>query len=286
MRYYIGLLVCLLLATVSCSQKATIDLSENQVGYITDRRYRIVKDAFLYALLSVNAYEAEENSPFRLPEYIKEIRHNDSQVSDPGRKYVDSKVYDNGTFQAKIFEIIPEPASSGTTLEVVIAFRGTQKLLSGDILLGTLTGVQRRKAVLLYEEIKNKYAGRYAKICLTGHSLGGALALEVVYSYLNDQIQAYIFNSSFKISSPLKKKAVIRPGQVVSIEEKYDSVIGPLRFFWKTPEGIDRYKVDYVKQIIRGNHSRYNIAFGLLREANDNHVKAAMQIYDLNFGEQ
>ena len=66
---------------------------------------QIAKEAFIYALLSVNAYETLDNTPFVLPACIKEVRHEDSRLSDPSPKYVHSNVYDKGSFQAKIFEL-------------------------------------------------------------------------------------------------------------------------------------------------------------------------------------
>ncbi len=283
MKLRLGLLVGIMLAIVSCSQKEVINFGENNTQNL-DKRYQVVKESFLYALLSVNAYETEENSPFVLPEYIREVRHADSRLSEPSPEYVNSNVYDNGSFQAKVFEIDFDgnKAEKESKLDVVIAYRGTQKILSGDILMGTLTNDQRRKAVLLYEEIKNKYSDKNANISLTGHSLGGALALEVVYTYNNDDIQTYVFNSSYKISRNLKNKTISKRGQLISIEEKNDAVVGPLKSFWRTPKGLNIYQFDYIKTLIMGNHSRYNIALGLLKEAKEKAVKEGILIYNLN----
>ena len=81
MKYYFVLLFCIFLTAVSCSQKVTVDLEEKDAGYIVDNRYHIVKESFIYALLSVNVYESKENPPFKLPEYIREVRHADSRLS-------------------------------------------------------------------------------------------------------------------------------------------------------------------------------------------------------------
>lgn len=248
----------------------------------TENHEQIVKESFVYALLSVNAYETQENTPFVLPACIKEVRHEDSRLSDPSPKYVHSNVYDKGSFQAKIFEITCDENDPDTRWEVVIAYRGTQNFLGGDMVKGTLTDHQRKIAVRLYEEIKEKYSNKKAVISLTGHSLGGALALEVAYTYNQDPIKAYVFNSSYHISRELKDRAPSTNGKVISIEEEKDPVMAPLRHLWQTPTGLRVYQVDYAKTLIAGNHSRHHIACGLLKEAKERKCKMAEQIFELN----
>ncbi len=283
LKYRLGLCLAILLIISGCSTKA--------VHYceIEDNRHigpceQIVNKAYRYALLSVNSYEKEENTPFVLPEYVREVRHADSQVSNPSPQYTDSNVYANGSFQAKVFEVGTEGDEAGTDMpfEVVIAYRGTERFPLFDIVDGSLTPNHRLKAIRLYEEIKTKYTGRNARIILTGHSLGGALALEVVYTFHEDDIPAYVFNTSYHLTGPKKLNRLPEGRQVISIEEIGDSVVGPFRLLWNKPKGLRIYRVDYVKNPITGGHSKYYMALGLLQEAHVNGGQEASQIFDMN----
>ena len=245
---------------------------------------QIANEAYLYALLSVNSYEKEENSPFILPENIREVRHADSEVSKPSPNYVDSKVYDNGSFQAKVFEIRSSSAEDGSDapFEVVIAYRGTEKFPIADLVDGSITHNHRVKAVRLYEEIKEKYRHTNTKISLTGHSLGGALALEVVYTYRDDDIRAYVFNPSYQLTLLKKYHRLPKDRQVYSLEEIYDQIVGPLRAITTNPKGLKIYKFDYEKNPLADGHSRFSMALGLLKEAKEHGVADAAQLFNTN----
>lgn len=116
-------------------------------------------EAYRYALLSVNSYETEENTPFVLPEYDREVRYEDSRLSKPSQQYVDSNVYDNGSFQAKVFEIQADDNAEhpDAPFEALIAYRGTEKFPIADLVDGPITHNHREKAARLHEEIKAKY---------------------------------------------------------------------------------------------------------------------------------
>ncbi len=279
----IGLGLILLLTLCSCTTKSVVICqieNDRHVGVCEP----IVNDAYIYAILSVNSYETAENTPFILPEHIREVRHADSEVADPGPKYVDSKVYDNGSFQAKVFQIRSGDPEDGTAAlsEVVIAYRGTEKFPIADLIDGSLTHNHRIKAVNLYEEIKNKYRGQNVIISLTGHSLGGALALEVVYTYLDDDIRAYVINPSYQLTLLKKYQQLPADRQVYSLEEIFDQIVGPLRVITTNPKGLKIYKFDYEKNPLADGHSRFSMARGLLKEAKENGVAEAQQIFDMN----
>lgn len=144
-----------MLIVSGCSMKNT-RICESENNKHVDGCEQIVNEAYIYALLSVNSYEVEENTPVILPENIREVRHEDSHVSKPAPKYVDSNVYDNGSFQAKVFEIKADgnDGRADTPLEVVIAYRGTEIFPIADLVDGTITHNHRIKAVRLYDEIK------------------------------------------------------------------------------------------------------------------------------------
>ena len=245
---------------------------------------QIADQAYRYALLSVNSYETKENTPFRLPEYVREVRHEDSQLSKPSQPYVNSKVYSNGSFQAKVFEVRADDDEddTDTPIEVVIAYRGTEKFPVRDLVDGTLTHNHRIKAVQLYEEIKAKYSDLNTVISLTGHSLGGALALEVLYTYPNDNIRLYVFNPSYQLTLLKKYNRLPEGSQAYSIEEIHDKVLGPLKIFWSKPKGLRIYKFSYVESPLAGGHSKFSIALGLLGEAREHGGEEAVQIYEMN----
>ena len=279
----ISLCWVVLLTLCSCMTKSVV-VCEVENNRHTGVCEPIVNEAYIYAILSVNSYETDENTPFVLPERIREVRHADSQVSDPGPRYVDSKVYANGSFQAKLFEIRSGGPENGTATlsEVVIAFRGTEKFPIADLIDGTLTHNHRVKALHLYEKIKKKYSGQNVIISLTGHSLGGALALEVVYSYLEDDIRAYVINPSYQLTLLKKYHELPQDRQVYSIEEIFDQIVGPLRVITTNPKGLKIYKFDYEKNPLADGHSRFSMARGLLKEAKENGVEEAARIFNMN----
>ena len=245
---------------------------------------QVVDKAYRYALLSVNSYETEENTPITLPAYVREVRHEDSQISQPNQQHIDSNVYSNGSFQAKVFEVRAADDEEGTDapIEVVIAYRGTEKFPVRDLVDGTLTHNHRIKAVRLYEEIKAKYSGFDTVINLTGHSLGGALALEVLYTYPNDNLRLFVFNPSYQLTLLKKYNRLPEGCQAYSIEEMHDKVLGPLKIVWVKPKGLQIYKFSYIKSPLAGGHSKFSIALGLLGEAREHGVEEAVQIYEMN----
>ncbi|MDJ0854044.1 MAG: hypothetical protein QNI88_02435 [Desulfobacterales bacterium] len=273
----------ILLTLCSCSTK-NVHICEIENGRHVGPCEQVVDKAYRYALLSVNSYETEENTPFALPAYVREVRHEDSQVSQPSREFIDSKVYSNGSFQAKVFEVRADDDEDGTDApaEVVIAYRGTAKFSVPDLVDGTLTHNHRIKAVQLYEEIKAKYSGLNTVISLTGHSLGGALALEVIYTYPNDNTRLYVFNPSYQLTLLKKYNRLPEGSQAYSIEEIHDKVLGPLKIVWTKPKGLRIYKFSYVKSPFAGGHSKFSIALGLLGEAREHGGEEAVQIYEMN----
>ena len=283
MKYRLGLCLAIMLILSGCSAKA-VHICKIEDGRHIGPCEQIVNEAYRYALLSVNSYENEENTPFVLPEYVREVRHEDSQLSKPSPQYANSKVYNNGSFQAKVFEIGADDgeARADTPFEVMIAYRGTDRFPLFDVVDGSLTPNHRLKAIRLYEEIKAKYRGRNARISVTGHSLGGALALEVVYTYHEDDIPAYVFNTSYQLTGPKKLNRLPEDRQVVSIEQMGDKVVGPFRFLWNKPKGLRIYRVDYINNPLAGGHSKYSIALGLLKEAKENGAEEAAQIFMMN----
>lgn len=108
------------------------------------------------------------------------------------------------------------------------------------------------------------------------------MALEVVYTYLDDNIRAYVINPSYQLTFLKKYERLPKSKQVYSIEEIGDQIIGPARVIWVKPKGLRIYKFNYVKNPLAYGHSRFSMARGLLREAKENGVEDAVQIFNTN----
>ena len=133
-KYGLILVLAVVIVICGCSAKTVRHCEKKENNHVGVCR-QIVDDSYLYALLSVNSYEDEENTPFILPENIREVRHADSQISKPSEKYIHTKVYDNGSFQAKVFEIAcgDREVCGDRLVEIVIAYRGTTSFLGPDM---------------------------------------------------------------------------------------------------------------------------------------------------------
>ena len=221
-----------------------------------------IDKACLYAVLSANSYYADENTPFHLPHNISEIKNNKfdfyRDFTCKG-KYINSGVFSlEGDLQAKIFEV----RDKGSLESVIIAYRGTEISNPSnaffDIICGTVNKTQRLAAIEFYCHISQFYHN--IDIYLTGHSLGGALAMEVS---LQQPVDAYVFNPSYRIDY----KNTTNNGSIYVFEEKGDYV--PWLFF-------KRPVVAIVKQInsqnccifaANNNHSIINMAQYLIKES-------------------
>jgi len=232
---------------------------------------KIISDSYLYAMLSANAYETNDKIP--LPSAK-------SQVNKPSKKYEDTNIYDNGSFQARVYEITNPMSGDDNTknLTVVIAYRGTQNLAGGDMFRGSFRKKHRTLAVELYDEIKLKYKSKNPKYILTGHSLGGALALEVAYTHNKDLMDVYVFNTSYHMSKDKRQNTINTKNKIISIEENNDILGWSARVGRKKPLGLSIYKVNYTKF---RNHNIKNLAQGLFNEAKNTGNQRAEIIYNL-----
>lgn len=203
-NYRIPLCWVVLLVLASCSTKAVhiCEINDNQhIGPCA----QIANEAYIYALLSVNSYEMAENTPFILPENIREVRHADSKVSSPDPRYVDNQVYSNGSFQAKVFEIrsdIPEDGAA-TLSEIVIAFRGTEKFpymcLIRHIKLPSGKNTKDYPAAGRWSASKKEVMPSWDPLDLFGPSLKGCVYIDSIMSnpLLLAIIHATIWHSDY-----------------------------------------------------------------------------------------
>ena len=155
MKYLIQILLTCLICGCYSTTGSTPPISETD----QPQPSRVANDAYLYSMLAANAYKLSDNKPFILPPNIQTIKYEDSQVNKPSRKYTNSKVYDNGSFQAKVFLITPNVDINQTNNKqtIVIAYRGTQNFVGGDMFVGSIGSKHKELAVMLYEEIKAKH---------------------------------------------------------------------------------------------------------------------------------
>lgn len=167
----------------------------------------IAKYAWLYAQMAENAYQ--RSVQFVLPDTVKIVR----------------SVHELDTgFGASVYELRSSIAVDSVT-GVVIAFRGTDGPDKVDWRFGNIEWAQNDRAEAFYGEVRRAYPG--GRISVTGHSLGGALSLQV--STRNDSVETYVFNSSYHIRNSLDKAS-----ERWSIAEARD-VLMPVRVIQKNP---------------------------------------------------
>ena len=160
---------------------------------------------------------------------------------------------------------------SGQTQRLTLAFRGTDELI--DWWHGAITGTQYQQALAITAGIRKQYPG--LPLVVTGHSLGGGLALHV--SMLMEQVSAYAFNPSPITRNPAKP---MKNRRVVYWE--YDD---PLhygrRLLMQVPDAVF-WKFDFVK---RDGHKSEVLAKGLLMLAalnNDEYAQTLVRNCDID----
>ena len=169
----------------------------------------IAKEAFLYAQMASNAYEDYDPDKPEFP-FVKY-----------GYAKVGEKVTTWKGLGAHIYEKKNENENENEKNgEIVVAFEGTNFWSPADWLFGNLNlfteGQYGEAKDLMRDIIKNNLD--HKRIVVTGHSLGGALAISVALSFPN--ITAYTFNTSTTIHAD--KGADASGSELIVISENED----------------------------------------------------------------
>ena len=239
----------------SCDSNKYKALMANGSKRMPPESFVAAKKYYIYSLMSTNAYVDIADPQFKIPGWIRTDRYNS----------------DNGLG----FDVYEKVLQDGDKPTLVIAFRGTEMNSFKDMWSANIAVFKQGqykealKATRAYRDSLPNY-----KIIATGHSLGGALALNM--SLRIDGIDAIVFNTSPRVTlgnidkSLNNKRVMIREsGDVLQIVRSFYA--GILHFTnetgWAARYSIEHFKVDY--QNYNWNHKykehgAYNLARGLL----------------------
>jgi len=162
-----------------------------------------------YAQLASNAY-CDDVDAFELPAGYTVVRRLPTQdvcdlerAAAKGDKAAKAKLKPIHKAEGKLkthgfnYTVYDKRDGAGALLQRVIAFRGTDTRQLADWFYGNIGSTQRDQGLALYKAERDKLdvEGRKSvPIVVTGHSLGGAIALQV--SEENAGVDAYVFNTS------------------------------------------------------------------------------------------
>jgi hypothetical protein len=175
--------------------------SRREGEIFSDQEY--AEQTYLYAQLADNAYP--DSLKWTLPDTIRLVR---------------SAEHEPTGFAARVYEF----GKPGALSKVMIAYRGTEGpiLISRDWRKGNWTTQQHPYAEALYDSVRRDYP-EYVSVQATGHSLGGALALQV--SITRDHASAFAFNTSYRVKRRPPEKTSLR----ISIQERGE-ILTPVRW--------------------------------------------------------
>ena len=132
--------------------------------------------SYEYAQMATNVYSSVGSSPFKLGPNLRPLEPLASLPS--GLQY---RVY--------------ERHDNGKRSEVIIAYRGTNFSSWQDWIFGNIGLTQRSEALTIFDRVWRDYE---IKPSITGHSLGGALAIQV--SLCRDVHYNIVFDTSSRFS--------------------------------------------------------------------------------------
>lgn len=202
----------------------------------------------VYAMMSENVYHKKENPPYG--KYLKELGW--KQVDKNGNE-TDSSVIGWCGFRYDIYD-------HEKTTDTVIAFRGTEGI--GDFLCANFALVVSPQYKQARKEVSEFFHEHNRKVTLTGHSLGGGLALSASLLYGFD---AVIFNPSPRVFDG-RKNIHCRAKRTMIFDDheilKYPRWLSPK--FKKVMKGSDVYETDFTTGWGIQNHFIDNLTNGLI----------------------
>ena len=197
------------LALTSCattqqvSEQKELTECQHPSGWCKEIR-NTAEESYIYAQMASNTYN--DGSNFKLP-----------------KEYINTENKDNNGigFAYSIYE----RRIKGELKTIVISFRGTEGADFKDWWYGNAWKMQNDDGLDLFDGIRETTPSK-VKIVAIGHSLGGAIALEV--SLKRENVDAYVFNTSPRFSADgynIKNKRV----SIVENGEFLKSIRAPFR---------------------------------------------------------
>lgn len=192
MRYF--LLAIFFVVISACSSTSTtkeqLTGCDHPSGWCKEIR-DTAQESFIFAQMAANTYG--DSPQFKLPLEYSLIKMQDN---------------DSIGFAYSIYENKKENT-------VIISFRGTEGFK--DWWYGNLLASQNKSGLNLFDDIKKSYSND-TKFLVTGHSLGGGIALEV--SLKRENVDAYVFNTSPRFSADgynieNKRVSIVEHGEVL-----------------------------------------------------------------------
>jgi hypothetical protein len=196
----------------------------------------------VYAILSNDAYSSS-HVQLPLPQGWKE--NTDFRTNtDPKTGYA---------------QAVYEMYQDDKLVEVVLSFRGTDNKKDWITSLEPLHRIQVPEAEANYKKVLEKYKDTGAKITVTGHSLGGGLALHISFHFPG--ADAIVFNASPVAKPGLKPKknsriSISESGEI--LETPRDAVIVK----WKNTKSV-KFKFLHGSAIFQ--HDISKLAINLVR---------------------
>jgi len=225
--------------------------------YTTDTQIRDSDGVYLYALMASNAYEDE------------------GQYEIPGWTRVRRFESTSGLGLDEYERIGSDP------LELVVAYRGTSNFTDWGANLALIEPAQHREAYDRMVELRAIHPE--AKITATGHSLGGALALNMSTRF--DNLPAYVFNSSPRAFFAAKGKSnsrtlVWETGELLNVVRR-PWLAARMQDAPRMPFNFMDYNWHNSLKAIR-EHNMYGLSRGLLIAAVANGNPHAKQVFTAN----
>ncbi len=219
-------------------------ICDSDKDYIKIKQYNeehlsMAKEAAIYAMFANNAYKPTSRPHFNLPKEWKKV-----------------SVFNKGI--SGLYYEVYERSENNLLTEVVIAFRGTEN--KWDWMTGNIFGGQYNVVDKHLPSALEKYKDKSISIVVTGHSLGGGLALHASMAF-EGITKAYGFDPSPRVHVKMDNRLPNYRVIIWEDGEVLEKVRKPLVSWLGDNKAATRYKYDFVE---KGEHFSYPLARGLL----------------------